>query len=173
LEELFQENIFRPLGIGSGTFWPDHNPELKARSVPITYRDEETGRVMEKQGAATLSTGVTECFGGQGLFMAAEDYVKVLHSLLVDDELLLKKKTAALMFQPQLTPPSKTKLLELMEDPSWAVGDFPKTAEYDWGLGGILIDGNSHEYRKRGTLIWSGAANPFWVSILFLHNCIS
>ncbi|KAG7146377.1 ML-236A carboxylate methylbutanoyltransferase mlcH like protein [Verticillium longisporum] len=49
-----------------------------------------------------------------------------------------------------------------MEDSSWAVGDFPATGEYDWGLGGLLIDGHAHGHRRKGALMWSGAANIFW-----------
>lgn len=53
-----------------------------------------------------------------------------------------------------------------MEEPEWAVGHFPVTGEYDWGLGGLLVDGHSHPYRRNATLMWSGASNVFWVSPL-------
>jgi CubicO group peptidase (beta-lactamase class C family) len=164
LEEYFKKNIFEPLGISSGTFWPGRKPELEARRVPMAFRDEKTGGTIEKPDEISFNTTNTECFGGQGLCISLDDYLKILHSLLVDDEVVLRRETTALMFQPQLTPPSKAKLLEVMEDPAWAVGDFPITREYDWGLGGILVDGDSHAFRKRGTLIWNGAANLFWVS---------
>ncbi|KAI0136935.1 beta-lactamase family protein [Xylariales sp. AK1849] len=162
LEEYFQMNIFEPLGIKTGGFWPYRRADLINRVATMTFRDDKSGRAVDNPDGINLAGGVTECFGGQGGYMAMKDYVKILQSLLTDDEVLLKKETAAMMFQPQLTPPSKTKLLEAMTEPSWAVGDFPNTAEYDWSFGGILIDGDSHDYRKQRTLIWSGAANLFW-----------
>ncbi|KAK6083679.1 beta-lactamase [Seiridium cupressi] len=148
LEEYLRTNVFEPLGISTGMFWPDKNISRDSRAA-VTFRDPETGYVVEKPGAPSLVTGATECFGGQGLYMSSEDYLKILYSILVDDgKLLLVGRRAS--------------LLHLLEDPSWAVGEFPRTDEYDWSFGGILVDGDSHEWRQRGTLIWSGAANLFW-----------
>ncbi|KAI1139509.1 beta-lactamase family protein [Hypoxylon sp. FL0543] len=162
LEDYVRQNIFEPLGMESTTFFPWNRPEIQARRVPMTYREDPAGPVVEKAGEPWFSDGKKEPFGGQGLFSSMRDYIKVLHSLLVDDEKLLKKETAALMFQPHLSPKSKAALLEMMKEPVWLVGDFPITNEYDWGLGGILVDGDKHEYRRKGTLIWSGAANLYW-----------
>ncbi|ETS79418.1 hypothetical protein PFICI_09271 [Pestalotiopsis fici W106-1] len=160
LEAYFQTHIFAPLGIRTGTFWPD--PSLDDRRSAVSFRDAETGRAVQRPGATTLVSGTVECFGGQGVHMSTEDYMRVLASLLHDDGALLRPDTAALMFTPQLSRPSKRALLEAMEDPSWAVGHFPLTGEYDWGLGGILVDGHSHEFRKKGALMWGGAANLTW-----------
>ncbi|KAI1083996.1 beta-lactamase/transpeptidase-like protein [Whalleya microplaca] len=162
LEDYMRENIWKPLGLNSTTFFPERNPGIQERRVPMAWRSDATGPVVEKPGQPTLTTGLKEPFGGQGLFATMDDYVKVLYSLLVDDEKLLKRETTAKMFQPQLNPASKASLLEKMKTPEWAVGDFPLTDEYDWGIGGILIDGDKHDYRRNGTLIWSGAANLFW-----------
>ncbi|KAL7624288.1 hypothetical protein AAE478_005848 [Parahypoxylon ruwenzoriense] len=146
----------------STTFFPDKHPDIKARRVPMSFRVGSDGPVVENPDAPTLSTGLKEPFGGQGLSSSIKDYIKLLYSLLIDDEKLLKKETAAALFRPQLTPASKTALLEQMKHPEWAVGDFPVTNEYDWGLGGILVDGDKHPYRRNGTLIWNGAANLTW-----------
>lgn len=68
------------------------------------------------------------------------------------------------MFQPQLlTDSARAALKKAMEGPSWAVGDFSGPNEYDWAFGGILVAGDNHPVRNRGCLIWSGAANLFWV----------
>ncbi|KAI1418001.1 beta-lactamase family protein [Hypoxylon sp. FL1857] len=162
LEDYMKQNIFEPLGMDSTTFFPWNHPDIQARRVPMAYREDPTGAVVEKDGEPWFSAGKKEAFGGQGLFSTMSDYIKVLHSLLLDDEKLLKKETTALMFKPHLTPKSKEALLKLMETPDWLIGDFPVTNEYDWGLGGILVDGDKHDYRKKGTLIWGGAANLFW-----------
>ncbi|KAI0843294.1 beta-lactamase family protein [Hypoxylon sp. FL0890] len=162
LEDYMRKNIFEPLGMDNATFFPWNHPEIQARRVPMAYREDPYGPVVAKPGEPWFSDGKKEPFGGQGLFSSMRDYIKLMHSLLVDDEKLLKKETAALMFQPNLSPKSKTALLEMMKDPAWLIGDFPVTNEYDWGLGGILVTGDKHEYRKKGTLIWSGAANLYW-----------
>lgn len=89
--------------------------------------------------------------------------------LMVDAGKVLKKETAKMMFEPQLTKKSKMQLLEVMETPDWFVGDFPRTREYDWDLGGALIDGDSHDFRRQGALIWGGAANLFWVRTRYIY----
>lgn len=163
LESYFQMHIFAPLEITTGTFWPDAST-IDKRSA-VSFRDAATGRaVAQPPGqATTLVSGADECFGGQGVHMSTGDYAAVLASLLRDDGRLLRPATAALMFAPQLGPPSRRALELAMEDPSWAVGHFPPPArEYDWGLGGILVDGHSHPFRKRGALMWGGAANLTW-----------
>ena len=161
LEEYMKKHMFPQLGITNITYWPQA-PEIARRRWVLTIRDQETGKVAPFPDF-DLNTGATECCGGQGAYGSMEDYIKVLHSLLVDDEKLLKKETTALMFRPHLDPDAKASLLKQWKDPSWAVGVWPDTGEYDHGLSGILVDGDSHEYRKRGTLLWSGSTNMPWV----------
>jgi len=47
--------------------------------------------------------------------------------------------------------------------PEWIVGDVPDTGEYNWGLGGLLVDGAAHPWRREGALLWSGAFNQTYV----------
>ncbi|KAI5460936.1 beta-lactamase [Mariannaea sp. PMI_226] len=155
LEEYFRQNIFQRLGITTASFFS------KAQE-PMAVRNPKSGRAIPDPDALTFTTGLKECFGGQGLLMALSDYMKILHSILVDDQVLLKRETAALMFQPQLSAASKAALLRELDCPMWAVGDLPHTGEYDWGYGGLLIDGDQHPYRRRNTLLWSGAPSLFW-----------
>ncbi|OTB03534.1 hypothetical protein M426DRAFT_321691 [Hypoxylon sp. CI-4A] len=162
LEDYMRQNIWEPLGLRSTTFFPEKHPDIQARRVPISHRKDPKGPVEETSEAGWFFAGLEEPFGGQGLFSSMQDYSKLLYSLLVDDEKLLKKETTAQFFQPQLEPPAKASLLEKMEHPEWTIGNFPVTNEYDWGLGGLLVDGDKHPHRKRGTLIWSGAANSYW-----------
>ncbi|KAI1381655.1 beta-lactamase family protein [Hypoxylon crocopeplum] len=163
LEEYMKQHIWGPLGMDSTTFFASNNPSIQARRVPMAFRVDPTKPVVENPDAPTFTAGLKEPFGGQGLFASMPDHLKLVHSLLVDDEKVLQKETTAIMFRPQLSPASKAALLENMKHPEWAVGNWPQTNEYDWGLGGILVDGDKHEYRRNGTMIWSGAANLFWV----------
>ncbi|KAI1210698.1 beta-lactamase family protein [Annulohypoxylon truncatum] len=162
LEEYMKQNIWEPLGMTSTTFSPREHPDIQARQVPMSFRNSDKGVVVETGEQGWFEKGLKEPFGGQGIYTTMPDYMKLLHSLLVDDEKVLKKETAAMFFQPQLSPASKESLLKLMRGLEWAIGEFPQTDEYDWSLGGILIDGDKHEFRRKNTMIWSGAANTFW-----------
>lgn len=75
------------------------------------------------------------------------DYFKMVYSLLIDDEKLLKKETAALMFQPQLTPASKQEFQRFMEMSDMKLRFlFSPQADRDYGLGGLLVVGDKHKY---------------------------
>ncbi|KAK2735330.1 beta-lactamase family protein [Colletotrichum kahawae] len=158
LETYMRQNIFEPLNLKSFTF----NAATAEKTLwPLSTRNPETGKVIPYTGRH-LNNGVESPLGGQGLHGSMDEYIEILYSLLIDDGKLLRPETTAEMFKPQLSPQSKMALLRNMDTPQGFVGDFPDTKEYDWGLGGILIGGGSHPYRKKGTLIWSGAANIFW-----------
>ncbi|KAH0428807.1 beta-lactamase [Colletotrichum camelliae] len=158
LEDYMRAHIWDPLGAGSFTFSVE---KARPRLWGMNTRDRETGKVKLHRGRE-LNDGVTDCLGGQGVYGTAGDVMKVLESLLLDDGKLLRPGTTAEMFKPQLGEKAKRSLLEAMETPEWAVGHFPVTGEYDWGLGGLLVDGERHPKRRSGTLIWSGASNVFW-----------
>jgi CubicO group peptidase (beta-lactamase class C family) len=155
LDTYMRQNIWEPLGLDSFTFWPDTHPHVSSRLASMTIRDAKTGRAVQSRKPIRIAPRIKEACGGQGVFGTAPEYLDILHSLLVDDERLLKKETTATMFQPQLSPASKKALIQAFQEPSWAIGDFPHTDEYDWGLGGLLIDGDRHPYRRKGTLIVS------------------
>ncbi|KZL63598.1 beta-lactamase family protein, partial [Colletotrichum incanum] len=158
LELYMRENIWDPVGAPSFTFDVE---AVRPNLWGMNTRDGDTGKIVLYRGK-DLNQGVTDCLGGQGSYGSAPDVMRVLHSLLVDDGKLLSSSMAAEMFKPQLSLEAKNSLLKAMEEPEWAVGHFPVTREYDWGLGGLLVDGHSHPNRQNGTLMWSGASNIFW-----------
>ncbi|KAM0271612.1 hypothetical protein ACHAQH_009039 [Verticillium albo-atrum] len=160
LQGYLDSNVFGPLGLTSFTF--SESRVLKEGTLwPLSGRDLATGKAFLYDGPH-LNGGVTSPLGGQGLYGRLDEYIQIMRSLLVDDGKLLKPETAAEMFKPQLGGVPKAKLLKEMENPDWAIGDFPATGEYDWSFGGLLIDGEAHANRRTGTLIWSGAPNVFW-----------
>lgn len=171
LEEYMKANIWRPLGIKDITFWPEKNPNMKSRMASMTIRDEETEKVIHDPEGAKMP-GSKDCFGGHGAFASMPDYFKILQSLLVDDERVLKRSTTAQMFQPQLTKKSQEAQKRLMAKPNTTmlfVGEFPKHVPLDWGIGGILTMEADEGWRGQNTLIWSGLPNLFWVR--WWHVC--
>ncbi|KIY01263.1 uncharacterized protein Z520_02815 [Fonsecaea multimorphosa CBS 102226] len=171
LETYCQTNIFKPLGISDMSFWAKKNPELKDRVATMSIRDpaDPQGKAQAFSGPDMHSAAQTE-MGGQGLFASAASYLKILHSILVDDEKLLKKEATATMFQPQLSAESRDALQALYagrptKGPC-AIGTFPPGVQYDWGLGGLLTTEDVNQegvtYRKKGCMNWSGMPNLFW-----------
>jgi CubicO group peptidase (beta-lactamase class C family) len=163
LEDYMREHIWNPLDIDDITFWPDKNPSIKARIAPLTVRDpsmpDGKGKVIHYSGP-DLFAGITDCMGGQGAFASMPSYLKILHSILADNEKLLTKKTSAMMFQPQLTPQSQEAIQEKFSKDRTAlhIGEFPETGLYDWGLGGVLMMNDTDEewgaWRRNRCLIW-------------------
>ncbi|CAD6593349.1 MAG: hypothetical protein ASARMPRED_007426 [Alectoria sarmentosa] len=164
LEEYMKANIWQPLNIEDITFWPEQHPDMKSRMASMAIRDEESGKVIHDLDNAKMSGG-KDCFGGQGAFASMPDYFKILQSLLVDDEKLLKHSTTAQMFQPQLTRESQEAQKRLMaktDNTMLFVGEFPEHVPLDWGIGGILTREADKGWRGQNTLIWSGLPNLFW-----------
>lgn len=166
LEEYMKANIWRPLGIKDMTFWPEQHPDMKCRMAGMTVRDEDTSKVIPDLKDAVMAGGKKDCFGGQGAFASMPDYFKILRSLLVDDEKLLKRSTTAQMFQPQLSKESREAQKLVMAEPEKTllfVGKFPEHVRLDWGIGGILTREADEGWRGQHTMMWSGLPNLFWV----------
>lgn len=170
LEEYIQRHICAPLGVqGRITFFPGRNhPQYPQRRAALSVRDGATGKaVPAPAGAAGVDPAEVEhCMGGAGLFADMESYLKVLESILADDERLLKRDTARLLFEPLLSDGGKDRaaLVDIFRNPDFVVGWTPQPAEgYSWSLAGLVTPGgNAH--RRKGFLQWSGAYNLSWVS---------
>ncbi|PSK54322.1 hypothetical protein B9Z65_3441 [Elsinoe australis] len=164
LDSYMAKNMWPQLGVKDFTFYPDKHPEMKKRLAELTGRDDKSGRVVNYP-LPFLNTGSVDCFGGHGGYSTVEEYIKVLQSILVNDEKLLKKETVEQMFKPQLTQESRAALQQTVNTPEIVklfIGDFPDSKQYDWGLGGILVEKDNEGRRRKDTLIWSGMPNCFW-----------
>ncbi|KAK8131453.1 beta-lactamase family protein [Apiospora sp. TS-2023a] len=161
LEDYMKQNIWSPLGVKAITFWPAAHPGMANRMCSMAFRDTRSGKAVQSRKPIPMTPGAQEAFGGQGAYASMVDYTEILNSLLVDDERLLKKETTAAMFQPQLSGSPKQALNESMANPQWAVGYYPP-GEYNWGLGGLLVEGKTESWRKPGTMLWGGAINSAW-----------
>jgi len=164
LDNYMRQNIWEPLGIENITFWPDKKPGMKEKLAKLSSRNESSAKVETYQGRF-INDGTTEAFGGHGSFGSGSEYIKLLHSILADDERLLKKETTALMFRPWLSKSSKASLNKVLANPQIAgffPGEFPTDIEYDWSYGGLLSEKDVPGWRGENTLIWSGMPNHFW-----------
>lgn len=168
LEEYMRANIFEPLGTEGITFFPRRHLEVMERMAGMTTWNSKTGK-LEELGAGLPGRTALEredAFGGEGAFADLSDFFKLVKSLLMDDEKLLKRETAGLMFKPQIpTQAGRNALRDLFADPTWLPGDFEGPNEYDWSAAGLLVDGDGHEFRKKGCCLWIGAAHTFWVKL--------
>ena len=168
LETYFQKHIFQPLGIKDMTFFVSERPDLKARKAAMSIRTEQGGKA-KPYGGPLPYAGATDAMGGQGLSASAPEYLKVLHSLLADDEKLLKKESAVELFRPQLTDLSQRALMKLSEDGYMNQlygATLPTDCKKSWGLGGLLCLDHLPGWRNEGTMTWTGLPNLCWVIFL-------
>lgn len=186
LEQYTQQNIASPLGIRDMTYFPNKDLNIDAaklvsmtRRAPSTPNGNGHGRVTPDTEPHILSEA-TEEMGGVGLYTSMASYIKILHSLLVNDEKLLKRETVdAFLFEPQLSASSRESLqsvfshIEAGEEkgaPPY-VGTFAQV-RYDHSLAGLLsledVDSADLKWRRKGYLCWSGMPNIFWVCSSYL-----
>lgn len=166
LEEYLQRNVCEPLDIIDITFQLQQRPDLLARRADQTYRNEEDGSLRYDDSVYFRHDG-DECFGGQGAFSSPRAYMKVLHSLLKRDGLLLRPETVDLMFQPSLDAPIEQQMNELMDaSPSINyAGPVPLDLRKSFGLGGILAmdDLDGEAWRRKGSMTFGGSPHVLWV----------
>lgn len=169
LENWMKKHICQPLGLTSVTFFPEADPRVSSRLAELAKRSAWTGKV--QYIPRHMQPGFeAECMGGEGICASLEDLLSVLSSLLMDDERLLKRCTTSLMFTPQLTDVQRKPMQECLQLPQWICKHLLRPDEYDWGLGGVLIDGDSHQCLRKGTLLWSGLYHILWVMSRVLGN---
>lgn len=84
-----QANIFNVLGMPFTTFHPLDHPEILARIGGRSWRDHETGKITVDQSGWFPFERPNADYGGGGLWTCAQDYIKVLMSLLLNDSKLL------------------------------------------------------------------------------------
>jgi CubicO group peptidase (beta-lactamase class C family) len=165
-------NIWTPLGITTMTFFPQkhqkNSPDLSARISLLSSRGAD-GKLHPFR-EAFITTDVTGCFGGQGLYSSMGDYLLFLRSLLSSsdsDSKLLSPKSIDLLFTPQLNTPQSRSQLELFLSPIGAlfIGEFEmEKYRHGWAFGGIVFEESYKDGRRRaGSMSWGGAANCFWL----------
>lgn len=164
LGERVQQRIFDPLGINSGQFYPVTREDLRARMVNLNPDDPEgLGRaVVGGDGDVNLRTRGD--FGGHGLFLAGDDYTKILRSLLANDGKLLKPATVDDMFEHHLSPQATASHQAALASPMgifFRVGIEPEM-KAGHGLSGLLMRQDVDGWYGDRTLSWGGGLTLAW-----------
>jgi methyl acetate hydrolase len=161
LEDYYQANIFRPLGMVDTSYTLP--PEKAGRLV--TVRQREAAGLVEKPPLPTYKPAVR---GDGGLFSTASDYCAFLQMLLNEGSWhgtrLLKPETVRLMISNQIGPLVVEKMPSTEPDrySPFLFGD----GKDKFGLGFqiTVTDGESVHERSAGSYAWAGAFNTyFWV----------
>ena len=165
LEDYMQRHIWGPLGMTSTTFYPRARASLLARTAALVERDNDGKlRVLPPDHPfAVAPSGADPESGGGGCYGSANDYAKLLASLLRNDGRLLKPETVRMMFSPQLKDPKY--LNDVHSNPlSYGLaGNIPVGTGVDFGYGGILnIKPIEKTGRSPGGMQWGGLPNLFW-----------
>lgn len=145
----------------------------------MSWREDRPEAVLATLRQPCYEKDFPDCQGGGAMFGSPREFVKILRAvLLAADELasdeevvppaqLLRRSTAELLFQPQLSERGIKALQEVSNIPRFnhMLGDMPSEARKDWSLGGMLLLDDIPGGRNKGTLTWGGTPNLTWVSV--------
>lgn len=162
LEDFMRKHIFGPLDMRDTTFEPVQHPHLMDRMAGMYVRDPDGKLLSQEQTAVTSPIGGVRHAGGGGLASTANDYMKVLVSLLRNDEKLLTKNSVRSMFTPQLRDPRHLQKMHANPEAFGLAGNIPSGTKVDFGLGGILNLERLPTGRSAGSMQWGGYPNLFW-----------
>ncbi|KAH7384003.1 beta-lactamase/transpeptidase-like protein [Pyrenochaeta sp. MPI-SDFR-AT-0127] len=172
LEAYMRKNIFDVLGMDDTSFYIGHN-DIGKRLMPITSRETPDGSLIDGYTEDAYLKPPLEPVdesGGAGLFGTAEDFLKLLKSILRNDARLLKPTSIDLMFTPSITPSAQNSLDVALSIPAIAsimipgeppLGT-PDAGKWSHGLGGLLGLEGSEDGLKAGSLRWLGAPSLKW-----------
>jgi CubicO group peptidase (beta-lactamase class C family) len=160
LEEYFQRNILKPLGMKDTGFI---FPAEKLDRLVSTYRRQPDGTL--KEDARALPAVPKAFNGGGGLYSTAPDYVLFMQMILNHGKgahaQILQPKTVAMMTTSQTGDLSAGKLKTFRPTISSDVDLHPGARDgYTYGF---LINNTAYEGgRSAGSLAWAGVENTFY-----------
>ncbi|PWU03594.1 MAG: 1,4-butanediol diacrylate esterase [Terriglobia bacterium] len=161
LEQYFQDNIFKPLGMPDTSFIV---PAEKFDRLVSTYRRQTDGSL--KEDPRTMPPKPKFFNGGGGLSSTAGDYVRFMQMILrrgrsAEKDQILRPKTVDMMTVNQIGALTAGKLKTSRPNVSDDVDLHPGAMD-KWGLG-FLINTTPYEGgRSAGSLAWAGIENTFY-----------
>ncbi|KAI1802400.1 putative transesterase [Daldinia bambusicola] len=164
LLDRMHERLFAPLGIADAEFYPVTREDLRARMPDLNPEDPDAVGRAVLGGNGEMNKHTKGDFGGHGLFMTAQDYLKVLRSLLANDGKILKPETVDSMFEHRLSPEATASHRAHLSGP---VGLFfrvgtAQDALSGHGLGGLLTLQDVEGWYGERTLSWGGGMTFTW-----------
>ncbi|KAL4779758.1 beta-lactamase/transpeptidase-like protein [Aspergillus varians] len=164
LLERMQERIFTPLGIHDAQFYPVTREDLRERMVDLSPDDPGAAGRAVLGGNGEMNLRTVGDFGGHGLFMSAESFVKILQSLLANDGKLLRPETADGMFEQHVGAEASAGYRAALESPMgvfFRVGVDLDT-KMGYGLGGLVTMEDVPGWYGEGTMSWGGGQTLAW-----------
>ncbi|KEF54846.1 beta-lactamase [Exophiala aquamarina CBS 119918] len=159
-EDYMAEHICKPLAMKSTTFHPAQRAGLAVAPLTVKLPNNQ------------LTSDIPLSFpnhdpkhdgGGSGLFSTAEDYLRLLTSLLLNDGRILHRDTVTAMFEPQLSNNEFLSAnLAVPEFGRLMVPGMPVNRDWNWGLGGILAMDGIPDRASESCMWWCGIANGQW-----------
>ena len=166
LGEHMQKHIFEPLGLTHTTFRPKNNEAIMSRMAGRVGRTPTGELIKEESGQYPVKDNKDD-LGGGGLYSCAQDYIKVLTSLLMDDGKLLEGEMYKELFRGQLEHPeafaaaATNRIYGQFFAPAFGASRGNDT-KWDYALGGAIVDNEIPGQASKGTLFWSGLPNNYW-----------
>ncbi|KAK4685931.1 hypothetical protein P7C73_g4204, partial [Tremellales sp. Uapishka_1] len=197
-ESYLQENVCRPLKMGSTTFYPD-NPAVAARVMPLRWGEISDSGAVEWQTLTdqlpllTLprkEKDIEYPVAGGGIFSNTTDYVTLLQYLLAhylslnDPSIVVPTKilsdaSVASLFHRTLPDSAKDAMCEMFNGYIAVTGEWRVTRdEVDWSTGMCIYlpsDGRQREGwgRHGGSVGWGGAAGTeYWIDPKYGVACV-
>ncbi|KAK5408729.1 hypothetical protein LTR20_009533 [Exophiala xenobiotica] len=183
LNDYFQENIFKPMGISNISMVPTEDMKARLaymhlRSANGELRLHPNGHVNRRPLYASTEAEKAATFhsGGAGCFARPSDYAQVITLLLNNGThprtgtQILKKETVEEMFTNQIpempnfgrgeaVPPPKRDLINPVLEVYPGDGDSPQ----GWGLSFFLhLHDSGTGLHSKGTAWWAGLPNLYW-----------
>jgi methyl acetate hydrolase len=161
LEEYFQHEIFRPLGMADTSYLL---PPAKFERLVSNHHTAENGEWQQEE--RKLPAPATSFNGGGGLYSTAADYVRFMQMILnrgtgPNNVRILPAKTVDSMKVNQIGALTAGKMKSFRPSVSSDVDIQPGQTE-KWGLG-FLINTTPYEGgRSAGSLAWAGLYNTFY-----------
>ena len=174
-------NLFQPLGVQEELGFrreerEKEGGEWEGRVASVsTWSKEEGGELRKGRKCVPWSSqgfteGSRDCMGGVGVWASAEGYASVLKAVLEMDERVLKRGSWETLFEPALGGESQEAMLKLIRENEWAQEEFgcnvpvEEDAFASWSLGGFVTEKGYEGWLGKGTAMWFGFSNCFWVS---------
>jgi CubicO group peptidase (beta-lactamase class C family) len=172
LETYMRRNIFDVLGMRDTSFHVSHN-NMHERLMPVATRSSPSEPLADSDGSDSIMKQPVDAkdeYGGAGLFGTAEDYIKLLKSILRDDGKLLTSQSVQIMFTPSLSTSTQASLHNNLSIPNLARILIPGepvigtegAGTWNHSLGGLIGLHESDAGFEPGWLQWVGGPNLKW-----------